>query len=58
MTPDGAGAGIDLERANAARMYDYYLGGAHNFAVDRERAEQVIAGHPNTRYLAQANRAY
>lgn len=51
-------AGIDFERANAARMYDYYLGGAHNFAVDRERAEQVIAGHPHTRRLARANRSY
>ena len=27
-------------------MYDYYLGGAHNFAVDRDLADQVIAGDP------------
>jgi SAM-dependent methyltransferase len=51
-------AGIDFDRPNAARMYDYLLGGAHNFAVDRELAERAIAGHPTLRYLAQANRGY
>jgi hypothetical protein len=24
-------------------MYDYFLGGSHNFAIDRKAAEQVIA---------------
>lgn len=51
-------AGIDFESANAARMYDYYLGGAHNFAVDRERAEAAIAVHPSLPYMARANRAF
>jgi O-methyltransferase involved in polyketide biosynthesis len=36
----------DLERANVSRMYDYFLGGSHNFAVDRELAQQVIAASP------------
>ena len=30
----------DAERPNVARIFDYYLGGAHNFAVDREFAER------------------
>jgi O-methyltransferase involved in polyketide biosynthesis len=30
----------DAERPNIARLYDYYLGGAHNFAVDREFAQR------------------
>jgi SAM-dependent methyltransferase len=30
----------DAERPNVARLFDYYLGGAHNFAVDREFAER------------------
>jgi trans-aconitate methyltransferase len=51
-------AGVDLERANAARMYDYFLGGAHNFAVDRETAERAIAAFPGIRESARANRTY
>ena len=30
----------EAERPNVARIFDYYLGGAHNFAVDREFAER------------------
>ncbi len=33
---------IDDSKPNAGRMYDYYLGGNHNFEVDRQAAEQVI----------------
>ena len=33
---------IDDSRPNAGRMYDYYLGGNHNFEVDRQAAEQVL----------------
>jgi hypothetical protein len=51
-------AGIDFERANAARMYDFLLGGGHNFAVDRAQVAKVLAGHPGADYLARANRAY
>lgn len=33
---------IDTSKPNAGRMYDYYLGGSHNFEVDRQAAEQVL----------------
>lgn len=33
---------IDTSKPSAGRMYDYYLGGHHNFQVDRQAAEQVI----------------
>jgi SAM-dependent methyltransferase len=56
--PDWVPQGADLTRASAARMYDYYLGGAHNFAVDRELAAQALAAYPNGRLIAQANRAF
>jgi hypothetical protein len=49
---------VDLSKANPARMYDYYLGGAHNFAVDREAAEKVLAMLPETRTFARDNRAF
>jgi hypothetical protein len=33
---------IDTSRPSAGRIYDYILGGHHNFEVDRQAAEQVI----------------
>jgi SAM-dependent methyltransferase len=56
--PDWVPPGADLNRASAARMYDYYLGGAHNFAVDRELADQALALFPDGQLIAQANRAF
>jgi SAM-dependent methyltransferase len=43
---------------NSARMYDYYLGGKDNFAVDREAAEKAMAAMPVIPVLARANRAF
>jgi hypothetical protein len=56
--PDWAPAGVDLERPNVARMYDYYLGGSHNFRVDREVADQAVAAYPDLPRTAAANRAF
>lgn len=39
-------------------MYDYYLGGKDNYAVDREAAEKVIATTPAAPVHARANRAF
>lgn len=33
---------IDTTKPSAGRMYDYFLGGHHNFEVDRQAADQVI----------------
>jgi len=49
---------IDVERPSAARIYDYFLGGSHNFAADREAAQQIMATIPDVPLLAQANRAF
>ncbi|QGK72155.1 hypothetical protein GIY23_08890 [Allosaccharopolyspora coralli] len=56
--PNWLPKGVDLEKPSAARCYDYYLGGAHNFAVDREFARQVQQIAPNVGELAQNNRAF
>lgn len=56
--PDWAPETIDLEQPSGARMYDYFLGGSHNFAVDREAAQKVIAAMPEVPLRAQANRAF
>ncbi|WP_434741060.1 SAM-dependent methyltransferase [Micromonospora sp. SH-82] len=47
-----------MERPSVARMYDYYLGGSHNFAADREAARAVLAAVPDAPLMAQANRAF
>ncbi|RKT57440.1 S-adenosyl methyltransferase [Saccharothrix australiensis] len=47
----------DAERPNVARLYDYYLGGAHNFAVDREFAEQTMKVVP-TAAIVQHTRSF
>lgn len=49
---------VDIDRPSAARVYDYYLGGSHNFAVDREMARQAIADWPDLPRVMQANRAF
>ena len=49
---------VDVQRASAARIYDYYLGGSHNFPVDRKVAEEVIRAWPDARHLAHAGRAF
>jgi hypothetical protein len=49
---------VDTSTPNAARMYDYYLGGAHNFAVDRGLADKVLEQVPAARPLALAARRW
>lgn len=56
--PDWVPEGIDLARPSAARIYDYWLGGTHNFAVDREIARTVTSVVPETAQIMQANRAF
>lgn len=48
----------DLTRPNAARIYDYVLGGNHNFAADRELADRMLEQLPFTRAVFAANRAF
>src|SRR6516162_569415 len=46
------------DRPSNARMYDYFLGGYHNFAIDRAAAEQVLAVEPDFALFLRANRAF
>jgi hypothetical protein len=55
---DWVPADIDAERPSPARMYDYLLGGAHNFAIDRQMAGQAIAADPQVAQTAWVNRAF
>ncbi|WP_307832611.1 SAM-dependent methyltransferase [Planomonospora sp. ID91781] len=50
--------GIQTHVPNAARMYDYYLGGKDNFPADREAAEKALSFVPEIRHSVRANRAF
>jgi hypothetical protein len=56
--PTWAPGEVDLERPSAARVYDYYLGGYHNLAVDREFAEQAMLAMPELPLIMRTNRAF
>jgi len=49
---------VDTKRANVARVYDYLLGGSHNFLADQDLGRAMAAVEPNVRAIAQANRAF
>jgi hypothetical protein len=56
--PDWAPVGLDLSRPSAARVWDYFLGGSHNFGVDRQVAEAAIAMKPDMPELARQVRRF
>jgi hypothetical protein len=47
---------IDASRPNPGRIYDYILGGNHNFEVDRQAAEQVLKLMPFTSKFTRLQR--
>lgn len=49
---------FDLEVPSAARAYDYFLNGSHNFRVDRDFAEQVRQLVPWVPNVARLNRSF
>lgn len=49
---------FDTTKPHSARMYNYYLGGKDNFAVDRETAERTMLSMPTLRTAARANRGF
>jgi hypothetical protein len=53
-----ASHGIDSSVATAARMYDYFLGGHENFAVDRIAALKIIQAAHEIPELARENRKF
>jgi trans-aconitate methyltransferase len=55
MAEDPTRSVLDTSRANPARIYDYLLGGAHNFEVDRRAGDQML---PTARQTARVNRGF
>jgi hypothetical protein len=58
LTDRGESPKIDSSVAHIARVYDYWLGGKDNFAVDREVGDKVLEIHPETALSVRANRAF
>jgi hypothetical protein len=51
-------AEVDTSRASIARVYDWWLGGDHNFVVDQDAARAMIAVEPRARAIAREYRAF
>lgn len=49
---------LDADRPSAARLYDYLLGGAHNFAVDRDLGDAATRAFDAVPAMARANRSF
>lgn len=57
MKPDNQPPSLsDASKPNAGRIYDYLLGGSHNFGIDRATAEQLIKQVPFLPKLAKLTR--
>ncbi|MEU6404923.1 SAM-dependent methyltransferase [Streptomyces sp. NPDC046985] len=56
--PAWAPRSIDVSVPSVARIYDYYLGGSHNFEADREAARRAMDFLPGLPKIMQANRAF
>lgn len=50
--------GVDLSKPSIARVYDYYLGGTANWAVDRRLGDEVMKVFPQAPAIAKANRRF
>ncbi|MEU1037991.1 SAM-dependent methyltransferase [Streptomyces sp. NPDC005907] len=56
--PAWAPRSIDISVPSVSRIYDYYLGGSHNFEADREAARAAMEFMPGLPKIMQANRAF
>ena len=58
VTPTELPASVEIDKPNAARIYDYMLGGSHNFEVDRKFAEDMMAATNSTPRSYRMNRSF
>src|SRR5438445_4812168 len=55
---DTTATGIDTTVPHSARIWNYWLGGKDNYAVDREAGDQFSAVYPGIVDIARADRAF
>ena len=53
-----APVGVDTDKPAAARIYDWYLGGTQNWAVDREFGRKIESQWPHVKPGARQNREF
>jgi SAM-dependent methyltransferase len=56
--PSWAPSDIDIDRPSISRVWDWFLGGAHNFAADREAGRKTLEVMPEGPLMAKASRAF
>ena len=56
--PNEPPTSVEIDKPNAARIYDYMLGGSHNFEVDRRFAEDMMAATNSTPRSYRMNRSF
>jgi S-adenosyl methyltransferase len=56
--PAGPGPKLDTTVSHSARIWNYWLGGKDNYAVDREAGDKVAAMLPSIVTQARADRAF
>jgi hypothetical protein len=56
--PAWAPEDVEIETPSAARMYDFHLGGSHDFAADRALAAQNQRVWPDLGAICRANRSF
>ena len=56
--PSWAPTEVDVTRPSVARVYDFYLGGSHNFASDRAFAREVLRVYPELTAISRDNRDF
>jgi S-adenosyl methyltransferase len=56
--PDGDHPTFDTSVAHVARIYDYWLGGKDNYAVDRAAGDAAIQAYPDLIHSVRSNRAF
>jgi len=56
--PDGDHPTFDTSVAHVARIYDYWLGGKDNYAVDRAAGDAALKAYPDLINSVRSNRAF
>jgi SAM-dependent methyltransferase len=56
--PSWAPPEVDIDRPASSRIYDYMLGGSHNFAADRQVGDSAIAAMPQLPTVLRGNRDF
>jgi hypothetical protein len=57
-TPDRAGPHIDTSVSHSARIWNYWLGGKDNYAIDRQVGDQIAEMYPYIVDQARHDRAF